>query len=153
MIIWRCPKDGLDPDFIADLESVVEPDPDPWYVLEGFRSMQRSADLYAAYLPWLRYKQGRGPRPPGEPAPKAAPPGRSAHNFGLAVDLVLDKDAVTKGLQPSWRINDPVDGPKWRRLVAAIEAHPRLNSGADFDDWPHIERQDWQHFIHAERRP
>ena len=33
----------------------------------------------------------------------AAPPGLSAHQYGLAMDVAFDVDKVKPGLQPGWR--------------------------------------------------
>jgi D-alanyl-D-alanine carboxypeptidase-like protein len=124
--VWRGTKDGLDPKFVADLEALLDKLPETWYILQGYRSIEESNALYAAYM------AGKGPR--------AAPGGKSAHNFGLAVDVVLDADSEKPGLQPSWDNHMPA----WLALKDRVEAHPRLHSGAAFNDWPHIERRDWQ---------
>jgi hypothetical protein len=131
--------------FVHELEVTLNSDPACWYVLEGMRSMERSAQLYAAYQAWLAYKAGHGPQVP--PAPRAAPPGSSAHNYGFAVDVVLDIDAAP-GLQPSWDVQKYAE---WSRLRRAVEANARLVTGADFKvgdpDWPHIEWKTWRQDI------
>lgn len=84
----------------------------PYRVYSGFRSYSEQAKLYQAFL-------AGGAR--------AAAPGRSAHNFGLAVDCALQKSE--KNL--SWAKKD---------YDALIETLPRfeLKSGAAYNDRPHI---------------
>lgn len=124
MIIWRCDPEPLHPGFREDVTTFLAASPYTWYVLSGYRSLEEQADLYA------RYQAG---------GPTAAPPGRSAHNYGLAVDVVLDVDPNTPGLQPSW--NTKLAGWVW--LKAASIPHPRLKNGWSFGDWPHLEKYRW----------
>lgn len=119
----------MQPGFRADIQALLEGSPHTWLVLETFRSMARSQALYDLFM------AGKGPR--------AAPPGQSAHNFGLAVDVVLDVDPVKPGLQPSWDTNLP----GWLWLRGATLVHPRLKGGWKFGDWPHIERLNWRKHI------
>lgn len=137
MIDWRrVDPDLLEPQFRRDVEQLLTDSPHHWVVTSGFRSLADQTALYAAY-------RAGGPR--------AAPPGRSAHNFGLAIDVVLDGDPVKPGLQPDWHPN-PGDG--WYWLRDAIRPHPRLRHGSHFNDWPHIERYRWtghKHWRPAER--
>ena len=129
MIVWRSvdPK-KLDPDFRADVEALLEGSPFTWYVTHGFRSLDEQRDLYRKFL-------AGGPR--------AAPPGKSAHNFGLAVDVVPDADPDTSGLQPEWDTTSPA----WRWLFRAVAAHDGLKSGVSFNDATHIERANWKLFL------
>lgn len=106
------------------MEDRLNNSPFDWYVTEGVRSFARSALLYNAFL-------AGGPR--------AAPPGKSAHNYGKAIDVVLDADPNTPGLQASWDIK--LAGWVW--LFAVLKAHPRLKSGAGFKDGAHIEQYKW----------
>jgi hypothetical protein len=124
-LIWRCEAVGLQPEFHADVTKLLTESPYDWYVLSAYRSLAEQEVLYAKY-------QAGGPR--------AAPPGRSAHNFGLAIDVVLDADSAKPGLQPTWDIN--LKG--WIWLKAHCAAHPRLKSGWSFGDWPHIEAVNWK---------
>jgi D-alanyl-D-alanine carboxypeptidase. len=116
------------PAFVEDLKEVFDQIDSTWYVLEGFRSIERSNELYDQYV--------------NHNGPKAAPGGKSAHNFGLAVDLVLDGDPDKEGLQPDWIERHP----EWIRMRAAIDAHPRLHGGWWFGDGDHIERTKWQDY-------
>jgi len=81
----------------------------------GFRSIATQQALYTAY------KAGTGG--------KAAPPGKSAHQYGLADDSTFDL-ALTPGLQPSWREADyNILGEELKRAG--------LVWGAGFGDRPH----------------
>ena len=119
-VIWQVSPKGLELEFFTDVDKLLASLPDVWYVTCGFRSREESDRLYAIY------KKG---------GPKAAPGGLSPHNIGEAVDVVLDGDAVKKGLQMNWDWNNAA----WHRLFDAIKAHPRLHSGTSFGDAPHIE--------------
>ena len=117
----------LDQKFLADLKALFATQPDDWFVTYGFRTKAEQDTLYKKYL-----KGG----------PRAAPPGKSPHEYGLAVDVVLDSNALP-GLQPDW--DDRKEA--WINLFAAIKKHPRLKSGVSFGDGGHIERYQWQKFI------
>lgn len=129
MIIWAPSVDPLmlDPQFRQDVEGMLGRSPFAWTVTSGFRSLVEQRVL------WDKYQAGGA---------RAAPPGKSAHNFGLAVDVALDGDPDRPGLQPDWK-PDPGDG--WYWLRDAIRPHPRLHHGSSFGDWPHIERYVWKH--------
>jgi peptidoglycan LD-endopeptidase CwlK len=138
MIHWgKLDTKPLLPEFKEDVERLLGNSPYEWYVTEAFRSLERSDELYAAYKSFL---DGKGP-----PAPRAAPAGRSAHNFGLAIDVALDSDSARPGLQADWM---PNEGDGWYWLRDTVKTHPRLHSGASFNDWPHIERFQWEKFKH-----
>ena len=125
MITWRCSPASLDQKFLEDVASMLGNSPYSWYVVSGYRSIPEQIELYK------KYKAG---------GPRAAPPGKSAHNFGLAIDVVLDMDGAKPGLQPSW----DTKLPGWLWLKAKCAAHPRLKSGWSFNDWPHIEAYKWR---------
>jgi hypothetical protein len=142
----RCDLSELEPEFREDMTALLERSPYGWVILSGYRSL-----LYQKAL-WEDYRFGRkhpttGERVPGDRGPRAAPPGKSAHNYGLAVDVVLDIDPVKPGLQPSWR----TDLPGWLWLKSACTAHPRLKNGWSFGDWPHIEKYRWDRHIGWQR--
>ena len=70
-----------------------------FFVIEGYRSASRSALL------WTYGRTQKNPDWKGEglgPIVTKAKPFESPHAFGLAVDLVLDKDQAAPGLQPDW---------------------------------------------------
>lgn len=96
-----------------------------YYWVEGFRSWDRSRQLYTAY-------QLGGPR--------AAPPGSSGHNFGIAGDFCRDTEPDVPGLQPSWA---PAD------YAVLIEEAKKvgLSPGANYKDYPHLE---FPHLVTAE---
>jgi len=125
MITYRVDPDLLKPAFRADVEALLDLSPFSWVVTYGYRSIAEQAELHTKYL-------AGGPR--------AAPPGESAHNFGLAVDVVLDADPDKPGLQASWDTKHP----GWIWLFNAVAAHPRLKSGQSFGDGGHIERYHWK---------
>lgn len=126
MITWKggTRPECLEPQFYQDVVELLSHSPYSWYVTFGHRSLEQQAELYRIY------------RAGGA---KAAPPGKSPHNFGLAVDVVLDIDSDRPGLQASWNTVDA----GWVWLFDALEAHPRLHSGVGFGDGGHIEKANW----------
>lgn len=118
---WRAvDPTKLKPRFRADVEKLLDASPYAWTVLWGFRSLDEQRVL------WEKYKAG---------GPRAAPPGKSLHNFGMAVDIVPDDDPTKAGLQPDWNTSSPA----WRWLFQAVTDHPRLHSGRSFGDSDHVE--------------
>jgi peptidoglycan L-alanyl-D-glutamate endopeptidase CwlK len=87
-----------------------------FWSIYGFRSFAEQAKLRDAYL---NRKGGR-----------AAPPGLSAHQYGLADDSCLDGDNIAPGLQPRW------DAPGYADLGAEL-AKQGLVWGGGFGDMPH----------------
>jgi hypothetical protein len=88
---------------------------------------------------------------PSEPRVSNAKAGQSAHNWGCAIDVVVDANPLTEKVEADWTptrdtdaatAGDQPDG--WYQLRAAIAADPRLKSGAEWNDWPHIEWRDWR---------
>lgn len=122
-------SNDLDLEFFGDVFDLLNTLPDAWVVVCGQRSMEESNKLY------VQYKLHKGV--------KAAPGGLSAHNYGLAIDVMLDSDTIKPGIQPLWDTDDPA----WQRLIAAIWKHPRLHSGKSFADYPHIEKLDWKDYV------
>lgn len=101
-----------------------------YYVTHGLRSRDQQEALYNIYL-----KYGR---------PLAAPPGKSAHEFGLAIDVAVDVDEDRKGLQPTWDTTHL----GWVQLRLSLITHPFLESGSLWKsrDWPHIQMRNWRDF-------
>jgi LAS superfamily LD-carboxypeptidase LdcB len=127
-INWsKVDKALLEPQLVKDVDKLLSGSEFEWVVTEGFRSIERSNELFKAY------KEGRGPR--------AARGGTSAHNFGLAVDVYPD-DTARPGIQPDWNTK----AKAWRWLVEAVAAHPRLHSLWKLGDYPHIERYQWEQY-------
>lgn len=127
MVIWQVSKEGLEPQFLIDVDKLLRDDSATWYVTSAKRSMEEQERLYA---------QGR--TKPGAIVTNAKP-GQSAHNYGRAIDVVLD-GSTKPGLQMSWDWKNLA----WIRLRAKIAAHPRLQSGWKWGDWPHIQRYLWR---------
>ena len=93
----------------------------------GFRSFRQQEQLYQA---WREAKGG-----------KAAPPGLSAHNYGLAWDLCADGDRDRGGLQPSWDL-------KRYKILGEETERLGLVWGGRFGDSPHIQ---WPGFVNGEQ--
>lgn len=111
------PLDQLYPPFRASVERLVaelRANGDDWRVTSAYRSLAEQMKLRLLYL------QGKGG--------KAAPAGKSAHNFGLAVDLTLYKAG-----KPTWEDAD------YDKMAAIADAFPGLRSGKGFGDRPHVE--------------
>ena len=79
----------------------------------------------------LRWKMRKGGR--------AAPAGLSAHQYGLAVDLVADVHEDEPGLQPDWR------GPEYDVLGEEVK-RVGLAWGGSFGDSPHVQ---WPGYVNA----
>lgn len=125
MIEWgKVDPSLLDPSFRKDVEAFLQSSPHRWWVSYGYRSLDEQASLYAKY-------QAGGPR--------AAPAGRSAHNYGLAVDVVLDASEKA-GLQALW--DTALPGWSWLKMKSI--AHPRLRTGWRYSDFGHIEAVGWE---------
>ena len=127
-VTWQCDKSQLDVQFAEDVDKLLSESPYNWYVTSGYRDRWEQLHLYRLYLA----KKGG----------KAAPPGKSAHEFRLAVDVVLD-GSDKPGLQMLW----DTTSAGWLWLAWAVRKHPRLHSGMWFADWPHIERVNWKQHI------
>lgn len=130
MITWRVDRGKLNEDFGNEVDFLLSKSPFSWFVTQGWRSSLEQAELHAAYL------QG---------GPVAAAPGKSAHEFGMAVDVALDLDPVAHGLQPDWNIKHP----GWAWLFSALKNNAFLESGAYFPtfDGDHIQRRNWKSFV------
>ena len=151
MIVWRVDPDELWPPFRRDAEAFLAHSPFAWFVTSGYRSLAEQARLWAqGRTPELVRSAGLDPAlaRPGLPRVTKAQPGQSAHNYGLALDVVLDVDPDTPGLQPSWNIR--LAG--WAWLKAAGIPHPRLQNGWSFGDYPHLQRYRWRRFVSEAER-
>ncbi len=118
----------LDSELCAELEAVLGPLKETWLVTQGRRTYDEQASL------WASYKAG---------GPKAAPPGSSPHEFGLAVDVALYSNE-----KASWDVSDPA----WPKLWAAVSASRLLHSGRHFGDPDHIERVAWRRSLATTRK-
>lgn len=127
MLNWgKVDTTKLESEFLRDVTKLLTDSPHQWKVTEGLRSMERSKELNDAY------KAGKGPR--------AAPPGKSAHNYGLAIDVALIDPKNPKAF--TWDTSQP----GWQWLKEAVNKHPRLRSLYRVGDWPHIEKVKWEQF-------
>ncbi len=117
----------IQPKFLADVQAVLATDLARWLITHGYRSWAEQDALHKIHL-------AGGPR--------AAPAGSSAHNYGLAIDVALDRDPKTTAWEMDW------DARKadWQRLFAALKKHPRLQSGIHFADGAHIQRYRWTRY-------
>lgn len=122
---WKVDRAGVREPFASDVTALLEADPAEWVVHYGRRTRDEQAKLYAIYL---------------NGGPRAAPPGQSAHEAGLAVDVTLIVPDGPDRKKADW---DYTHEP-WQRLVKAIRAHPRLHSLANIGDWDHIEAVQWR---------
>lgn len=138
-VVWEVKREEVDAEFAADIDALLGGDFD-WVVISGLRSS-------AAQL--VNWQKGRKQLPDGtwvivdEAAVVThSPPGHSAHEFGLAVDVArLDQHR-----KRHW---DYAEHPAWPWLWAACKAHPRLSSGHDFPpvapaDDDHIQAVKWR---------
>lgn len=94
----------------------------------------RGYDTYGAQMAlWSKGRVTKGP------IVTHAKGGQSAHNFGLAVDFVLDLDPKAKGIQPGWA--------KECYEILVLEAKRMgLHSGENYNDLPHVA---WPGFVTA----
>ena len=130
-LVWQVDRSLVDPTVANDIDGLLTPSDFAWAVYYGFRTAADQAALYA---------QGR--TAPGSIVTDA-PPGRSAHEHGLAVDVCIVRDG-----RNTWNEMEPA----WLWLWQAVRAHPRLHSGEDFPtdthgrvaaDGDHIESTRW----------
>lgn len=67
-----------------------------YFAISGYRSYAEQTRLYAKGRDKNGKKIGR--------VVTNARPGRSSHNFGIAIDWCLDSEQDRKGLQPDWNL-------------------------------------------------
>lgn len=126
-VIWKADRALVAEPFATDVDRLLAADPGCWYVTAGARDVATESAGYAAFL--------------ADPAhaPRYTDPLHSAHccTPARAVDVTLVKDA-----HDDWAYDDP----DWRRLVAKVQAHPRLHSLDAIGDTDHIEQVGWHQF-------
>jgi hypothetical protein len=113
----------LYPPFVALLDDVLdacEARGRRYYAIRGYDSPDAQKALFLASV------AGTGG--------KAAPPWRSQHQVGLAVDFNLDEDMARAGLQLP---KTPRTAKHFRVLVEEAR-RAGLHSGADYNDSPHV---------------
>lgn len=135
-------KDAISLQRIAGLHPLFRPVVEAAYA-EACEALTGRAIVRIAYgvRTWSEqealYAKGRS-----APGPKVtnAAPGRSMHNYGLAVDIVL----IIDGKIASWDTLKDFDGDKqadWMEVVRIFKAHGMKWGGdfATFKDMPHFE--------------
>ena len=118
---WQVAHDQLSPPFYEDVNTLLVESAYAWAVTFGFRSIEEQAALYKKHLAG---------------GPLAAPPGQSAHNYGLAVDVAI--------LLPSGKLSWDESGPEFPWLWEAVRQSPRMHSGHSFADDDHVQATSWQ---------
>lgn len=129
-MLSRIDTDLLYAPFLAKLQALLDDamgQGHAFWVVEGYRSYTRSEELYAQG----RSKQG--------PVVTRARAGQSAHNFGIAADLVLDGYLERAGLQPDYRPDS------YEPLRALAPKHGLVWGGgwAGLKDYPHVQLPNW----------
>ena len=126
-------RDKLESQFEYDVNKLLHNSWYFWNVVYGYRSLELQKQLYVKYV---------------NGGPLAAPPGKSAHNYGLAVDVQLvrfEYDLTNNKIIQKLDWNTKNDA--WQWLFKEIAKHPRLRSGIHFNDAPHIERYKWREHV------
>ena len=122
-VVWLVDRTLVDQQMADDVDGILGADPADWAIHDGKRSDAQQAALFA---------QGR--TAPG-PIVTYAEPDRDPHVRGYAVDFheLIDGKA-------NWSV-----GPNWRRVMLAVDAHPRLHGGWHFPhpDYDHIQSTAW----------
>ncbi len=117
---WDVPHDKLNPQFYDDVNQLLAESPYSWVVTFGYRSIEEQRALY------LKHLAG---------GPLAAPPGQSAHNWGLAIDCAV--------VLPSGKYSWGESGPEFPWLWEAVRQSPRMHSGHEFHDDDHVQSTGW----------
>lgn len=133
MIDWAHFREGLDPQFAADMDEAYGKKPYTLVIVYGRRANAEQAHLRALYL------AGKGGL--------AAPAGHSAHEWGYATDFDIK---TADGRRLNWQ---EAHHPEWQDVWTTARAHPRLHTGHDFPpvadaDDDHIQSKLW----YAKRR-
>lgn len=123
---WRVDPALLYPPFGALLLRVLEKCHErghDYYATSGLRWFEEQEKLHKAHIAG---------------GPKAAPPGLSAHQYGIAVDCAPDADESTPGLQ-----GPDYSATAYQVLIEEAEA-VGLVSGSRFNDNPHVQ---WPSYV------
>ena len=138
MITWRVDRTQVQAPFADDIDQVLSADLATWVITYGIRTFAEQDALYA------KGRDAAGNVIDADAVVTEAKRGQSPHNFGLAVDVTLEKDG-----KDDWDYNTD---PDWQRLYRTIDAHPRLHSGIHFPvpDGDHIEVVHWRQHIPQE---
>lgn len=129
LLLSRINTELLFPPFFVRLQALLDEAlarQKAYWVIEGHRSYARSDELYA---------QGRSK---AGPIVTNARGGESAHNFGIAGDLVLDGYMDRAGLQPDYR------PASYDLLGELCPKHGLVWGGSwQFKDRPHVQMPDF----------
>ena len=118
----RIDLDLIEPEFRAKILDLIAA-----CLARGFSyHATRGYDTYGAQM--AIWAQGR--TKPGKIVTNAKG-GQSAHNFGIAIDFVLDKNQVIDGIQPDWSVE------AFRVLIEEAQK-AGLHSGVGYGDRPHV---------------
>lgn len=104
-----------------------------YWLISGYRSWDEQNKLYALGRT-VKNVDATPAKPMGGTVTKAKG-GQSFHNFGVATDSALDKDAVRAGLQPDWNFES-------YRVWAEEAQKLDLDAGffwKGFPDAPHVQ--------------
>lgn len=129
-------RERCDQAFAQDCDDCVGALPFRFRVAYSWRSTPEQARLYTIF-------QAGGPR--------AAPPGKSAHEVmrngipaALAIDVQLWVTVLVRGKERPYMEWDYDSHPGWLALFHAVKAHPRLHSLVAIGDGDHIEAVNWK---------
>lgn len=119
---------GLNPEFVRRFNAWNAALGNIFRIGSGFRTMAEQARLYAR---WMAHVPGQA---------QAAPPGRSNHNYGLAIDLSPASTTAAQralgakfglrwpmGFEP-WHV-EPVEARQWREQMRAGNPATNMNIG------------------------
>lgn len=108
-------------------------------VVSGHRSLAQQRTLYAAY------RRGTGGR--------AAPPGQSAHNFGLAIDVLIIPPKADVTDKWAWATKSWAGRRAYRRLHSIARRYGLANIVAEAPDDPfHLQVPGWRNLVPLSRR-
>lgn len=126
----RVDESQIDIGFLVDIRGLLSSRPEEWYITGAWRN---AATEQAGYDKWIADPSNN---------PKYTKPELSAHvgaNFPDGKSRAVDVTLVIGG-KDIWDYTHP----SWQGLISDIADHPRLHSGANFNDPDHIEKYHWQ---------
>lgn len=126
-VVWHCDRSVVEPQLADDIDATLGPDPADWIVHDGKRSDAQQLAEYA-----------KGRTTPG-PIVTYALPAQDPHVGRGGLAYAIDFHERTDG-KDDWTV-----GPNWKRIMAKVDAHPRLHGGWHFPhpDDDHIQSVQW----------